>query len=378
MSTLQRPTFIEEIEANLLVGVGPTYDVSSLTTGLYSWGNNTGGALGFGNNTSGNFSSPNLIAGNWNQVSAGSGFAAGIKSDGTLWTWGTNTTGQLGVGDVVNRSSPVQIAGSWIHVRPSIRGSFAFGLKADGTLWGWGNNQSGNLGQGDTTARSSPVQISGVWTKEMVASGNSNLQGVWLKEDGTVWGSGNLPVVGVVNTPVQLLAAAGWKNLAGGDGAAENNVGTFFGLKNDNTLWAWGRGSNGSRGDGSNVITAISSPVLIPGIWTQISFGGHGAGIKSDGTLWTWGFNGSGQLGLGDVNSRSSPTQVPGTWAFVSCGQAFTLAVKTDGTLWAWGDNSSAQLSQASAAGTTSSPIQVPTGTWQSVSASDVLALGKK
>jgi alpha-tubulin suppressor-like RCC1 family protein len=34
------------------------------------------------------------------------------------------------------------------------------------------------------------------------------------------------------------------------------------------------------------------------------------AGVKTDGTLWAWGYGAQGQLGQGDTNPRSSPTQV--------------------------------------------------------------------
>ena len=35
----------------------------------------------------------------------------------------------------------------------------------------------------------------------------------------------------------------------------------------------------------------------------------HYAALKGNGTVWTWGYNGNGQLGLGDTNARTEPTQ---------------------------------------------------------------------
>ena len=51
--------------------------------------------------------------------------------------------------------------------------------------------------------------------------------------------------------------------------------------------------------------------------------------IKCDNTLWVWGWNSSGQLGLGDVISRSSPTQIPGTdWHNFYSGSTSALFTK--------------------------------------------------
>jgi len=378
--SLQRPIFIEDIENALLDGTAPIYDPLFINTGLYSWGNNTSGALGIGSSSGTLFSSPNLIAGEWNQVSAGSGFGGGIKSDNTLWMWGNNIVGQLGVGDVVIRSSPVQVTGSWLRVRTLTENSttgVTYALKSNNTLWAWGAGGSGVLGQGSTTPRSSPVQISGAWTKEFVVTGSGNLQAMMIRADGQVWGVGNTPF-GLVSSPILFLSATGWKRIEGGEPAGTNNVGTFILLKNDNTMWAFGRGENGSRGDGTSTAAVLSVPVQLTGTWAQISFGGHGAAIKLDGSLWMWGTNTSGQLGLGDIVNRSSPTQVAGIWIFVSCGVTSTFGIKSDNTLWGWGDNTGAQLSQGTTASAVSSPILIPTGTWQAISSSNVVVLGKK
>jgi alpha-tubulin suppressor-like RCC1 family protein len=81
--------------------------------------------------------------------------------------------------------------------------------------------------------------------------------------------------------------------------------------------------------------------------WDKINGGSnHTVAIKKDGTLWTCGLNEYGQLGLGDVNDRSFPTQV-GTmndWIKIICGYFHTIAIKKDGTLWVWGFNYLYQL----------------------------------
>ena len=47
--------------------------------------------------------------------------------------------------------------------------------------------------------------------------------------------------------------------------------------------------------------------------------------MKQDGTLWAWG-HGGGYLGLNDNNSRSSPTQVTGTWNQLGGGNVISAS----------------------------------------------------
>jgi len=67
--------------------------------------------------------------------------------------------------------------------------------------------------------------------------------------------------------------------------------------------------------------------------------------------IYSWGYNSGGQLGLGSLINESSPVQV-GTNVWTSISMSFNtgatngaaLAVRSDGTLWAWGRNSLGQL----------------------------------
>ena len=85
--------------------------------------------------------------------------------------------------------------------------------------------------------------------------------------------------------------------------------------------------------------------------------------------LYAWGLNDEGQLGLNDLITRSSPVQVGSlSWTSVSAGRNHTMAIRSDNTLWAWGSNSEGQLGQNNLT-TRSSPVQVGTSSWTSVSA---------
>lgn len=79
--------------------------------------------------------------------------------------------------------------------------------------------------------------------------------------------------------------------------------------------------------------------------WVQLTASFYGAmARRSDGAVFVWGRNNYGQLGLGDTANRSTPTQLSGTWQFVSMGENSTMGIRSDGTLWAWGDNTNGQL----------------------------------
>jgi alpha-tubulin suppressor-like RCC1 family protein len=110
---------------------------------------------------------------NWLRVSSGSyGFAAAIKTDGTLWTWGYGPYGPLGLGNDTSYSSPKQVGAltNWSKVSTGVYHCVA--AKTDGTLWTWGNGSDGQLGQGNTTARNSPVQVGALTSWANVSTGN--------------------------------------------------------------------------------------------------------------------------------------------------------------------------------------------------------------
>ena len=332
---------------------------------LWAWGHNYAGQLGDNTTTTQKSTPVTTFAGgtNWKQVACGQGFAAAIKTDGTLWTWGNNSSGKLGHNTIINRSTPVTtFAGgtNWKQVACAF-GAFAAAIKTDGTLWTWGNNANyGALGNNDIITRSTPVTtFAGGTNWKQVSCGA--VHAAAIKTDGTLWtwgynGEGALGTNDIItrSTPVTTFAGGtNWKQVSCGDWYTAA-------IKTDGTLWTWGR--NGTAQLGTNNIITRSTPVTTfagGNNWKQVSCGkgnygggsgseGHIAAIKTDGTLWTWGRNNTnGQLGDNTMITRSTPvtTFAGGTnWKQVSCGQFYTAAIKTDGTLWTWGGNSYAQL----------------------------------
>jgi alpha-tubulin suppressor-like RCC1 family protein len=357
---------------------------------LWLWGSNSYGKLG--DNTGTDRSSPvQTITGgaNWKQVACGREHTAAVKTDGTLWLWGENTFGNLGNGNgYILYSSPAetitggtdwkQVACGYIHTAA---------IKTDGTLWLWGGNAYGQLGDDTTDNRSSPVQtVTGGTDWKQVACGDSFT--VAIKTDGTLWtwgynGYGQLgdDTTDTKLSPVQTIAGGtNWHQVACG-------YRHTAAVKNDGTLWTWGRNYNGQLGD--DTTDNKSSPVqAITGgtNWKQVACGReHTAAVKVDGTLWAWGRNYNGQLGDDTTDNKSSPVQAitGGTnWKQVACGREHTAAVKADGTLWAWGRNAYGRLGDGTGTGR-SSPVQtIMRGTiWKQVACgrehTAAIALGK-
>jgi alpha-tubulin suppressor-like RCC1 family protein len=307
---------------------------------LWIWGYNNQGQLGL--NSTVNYSSPVQVPGTtWNVLAYGgyncSGSAA-IKTDGTLWTWGYNNNGQMGDSTKTTRSSPTQIPGTtWKSCFRA--GSIMSATKTDGTLWAWGNNTYGVLGQNNRTEYNSPVQVGSDTTWNYVSGGSDN-HIFAIKTNGTLWGCGgggtslgqNEGPGNDRSSPVQITTATNWVKV---NATAGNNA--TLALRSDGTLYGWGKNFYGTLGQ--NSINSpdnnwLSSPVQIPGTtWNDISgYGDAAAATKSDGTAWGWGIGSYldlSQAGVSPAHTQySSPVQIPGAWSQVLGGQQLIFAWK--------------------------------------------------
>lgn len=169
---------------------------------------------------------------------------------------------------------------------------------------------------------------------------------------------------------------------------------TFF-LKDDGSLWTWGRAEGPDRDSGIPAprpgITGMVSLALMSqsviglksdgSVWTftaahsavptqveglsgilSIAAGfAHGLALASDGAVWAWGWNGYGQLGDGTLTDRSLPTRVEGLppIAEIYAGLSQSFALAADGTLWAWGAEGNGQLGDGFSGPSRNRPIRV-------------------
>jgi prepilin-type N-terminal cleavage/methylation domain-containing protein len=143
-------------------------------------------------------------------------------------------------------------------------------------------------------------------------------------------------------------------------------------LKNDGTLWGWGRNDSGQLGLGNYVDTNIPTPIGTANDWLAVCTGyAYTVALKKDKSLWAWGANDYGQLG-GSLNAKeASPLRIgtENTWEKISCGMEYTVAIKSNGTLWSWGRNDHGQLGVGDN-GNKTTPTPAGTDTnWASVAA---------
>jgi alpha-tubulin suppressor-like RCC1 family protein len=233
--------------------------------------------------------------------------------------------------------------------------NFTLALKADGTVSSWGLNWFQALGDSAVAngdVRTTPGPVADLTDVVAVAAGTNH--GLALKDDGSVWAWGR-NYVGELGdgtatqraTPVQVANLSGVVAIsAGGD--------TSLALKNDGTVWIWGI-------DGTSIYPGNSYvPVQVGGLKgvTHISVGGYSSAmaVQTDGmpsgTLWTWGNNQNGKLGDGTTTQRDSPVAVAQGVVTGAAGFLHAYALKEDGTVLAWGNNGAGQLGDGTTAET--------------------------
>jgi alpha-tubulin suppressor-like RCC1 family protein len=233
-----------------------------------------------------------------------------------LQSWGWNSAGQLGNNTQFDSNEPLPVQN--LEEVISVAAGFAHSasLRQDGTVWTWGGNAYGQLGNGNNN-------------DQLLASPVVGPEG-----------SGTL-------SSVRTLASGYNHNLV---------------VRNDGTVWAWGRNNSGQLGNGANgtspsfenanttvpvQVRNASGSGFLTGIVAVAGGGFHSLALGEDGTVWAWGSNSRGQLGINSTDAlRNRPVQVSNLTDVIAiaAGEAFSLALKRDGTLWAWGDNAFGQL----------------------------------
>ena len=115
-------------------------------------------------------------------------------------------------------------------------------------------------------------------------------------------------------------------------------VGDYAAIREDHSLWTWGRNDAGQLGDGTRADKA--RPVKIMDDILQVSLGArHGAAVDRDHCLWMWGENTFGQLGTGKRRDELRPVPVKRDVRKVSLGDSHTGIITCDGRLWMTGFN---------------------------------------
>lgn len=316
---------------------------------LWTWGQNDYGQLG--NGSFSYFPSPVKAEtdGVWRTLACGTAHSVALREDGSIWAWGQNRFGQLGLGTYQGSDHPLQVGSDVDWRQVAVGDLHTLGLKVDGSLWTWGLNGSGQLGTGKAAGFniSNPRRIDASTDWEIISAGERSTAAI--RRDGTLWtwGSNDRDMLGLgtnvsqVYQPAKVGTNANWRAIAVG------NL-HMVAVRADGSLWTWGYNHWGQLGTGSSATTAPKPRQVGTDInWRSVAAGyGHCMALRDDGTLWAWGRNLDGELGIGSWENTDRPVQVgvSATWTAVGAFERNTVAMQTDGSVWTWGQNPKGQL----------------------------------
>ncbi|XCN71248.1 MAG: Ig-like domain-containing protein [Candidatus Electrothrix aestuarii] len=275
-------------------------------------------------------------------IAVGSDHAIALDSDGNVWAWGKNDYGQAGDSSLTDQLTPIQVQGLSSITEIAAGRYYNLALDSFGSIWAWGDNRDGQLGNGTKTSSAVPVPVSGLTNVIAIAAGS--FHSIALKENGTVWTWGT-------NGSYQLGHGSGGSTDEVIPGQVANlfNVTDIAGgynfttvLKQNGTVWSWGRNDRGQLGTGDTVNRTVPTAALLTANVISIhgSLNSRAFAITSDNSIWGWGYNGGfGAVGNGNGWDQPVPVKILDNALDLSGGNEHTVALGGDGTLWVWGRN---------------------------------------
>jgi YD repeat-containing protein len=136
--------------------------------------------------------------------------------------------------------------------------------------------------------------------------------------------------------------------------AASGNGSHSYALREDGTVWAWGRNTWGQLGDGTTTNRSVPVQVgTLTGVAAIAAGGAYGFAVLSGGTVWAWGLNDASQLGTtsagtcGSAPCSISPVQISGLSGISrvkSGAENHGMALSSTGAVWVWGQNGQGEL----------------------------------
>ncbi|HEX6597333.1 MAG TPA: PKD domain-containing protein, partial [Acidimicrobiales bacterium] len=262
------------------------------------------------------------------QLQADGGAVAARRADGTVVAWGWNVNGQSGDGsDVDYRMYPVEVTNADGSPLTGVRSvefgeQAVFALLEDGTIKQWAAYRcyGAQVPPETTSRRAVPAPLFGGANVQIEAAQSYAMT---RKADGSVWtcgsdlqylarGSKNLPMA-EMRTPRQVPA------FGPGSGVVDISAGSSSGwaLKEDGTLWAWGKNLNHEldvlglpHGHTVYEPTHVPLPPGPPIVDIDMDDACHGFAVRADGSVLSWGCNLFGGAGIGSHDLQVTGMQV--------------------------------------------------------------------
>jgi alpha-tubulin suppressor-like RCC1 family protein len=308
---VQGVTGVNITGAKIASGYGHTCSISG--TGVVCWGNNKFGQLGNNSTVSSLAPVAAQISGTPKALVAGDFFTCALLEGGGVQCWGQGTVGQLGFGDSANSSLPRPVS-SIQASKLTAAGDSACALLTSQKIVCWGKNIDGNLGDGTIVNRPSPTIPTGTSATNFIDIAMSPRSTCAVLADNSMkcWGANNAGQLGDKSftnrlTPTPSILATSIAQVAAG------NVSTCVVLL-DQTVRCWGDNAFGQLGNGNTMNSSTVAQSLAGGVVGVTAIMGSRGNycVTAEAGVKCWGNNESGNLGSGNLESQSTPSEIKG------------------------------------------------------------------
>lgn len=306
---------------------------------LWGWGNNERGLISSDTSVK-SFASPQKVMERVASIQVSPYFAVAIDFDGFLWGWGATYYDT----EIIEPTKLLNVPAISAVIDGGINGATISIILSDGRVASfetqWSNNKAPWTVQGSIFGEASNLAFNSEWTHEYSLA---------VKSDGTLWGFGDNSVgqLGILDT--EISTSAGPYRLMDGVAVADISAGASYAIKDDCSLWAWGKvgwGEPLSLPEDENRCTfEIPEKILDDVVGIYPSGCASGFIIKKDGTLCGWGYCDMGQLGNGKITGdypkdntyQSTLIKITDNVCSVATDGNTTFILKSNGDLYACG-----------------------------------------
>jgi alpha-tubulin suppressor-like RCC1 family protein len=291
---------------------------------VYCWGDNVRGALGDPTLPSSATPAPISTTSLFLDVAAGAQHSCAVRLDGVAACWGYNDWGQVGVGS--NASSfgaPVAIGGANRYAAITTSGDRSCGRTIDGAAFCWGRSWVG-LGGTSNGARpqSTPLRVQGTLVFKSLEAGANTTCGITMTGEAHCWEANFFGTIGDGTVSPNQSP----QPVSGGRAFVSVRSGSIqtCGIDESGYAYCWGAGGRGELGTspllldarcGENRAPCARTPVRVSG-WRQFSAiatgqGSHSCALSFAGSVYCWGAGDMGQRGDGRASfAEWSPVKV--------------------------------------------------------------------
>ena len=310
-------------------------------------------------------------SGNFTKTSVGTLHSLALKSDGRLFAAGSNANGQFGDGTTTQSKTFRHVLSGVADMIAGMNG-VSLALKTDGTLWASGTGYSSTWAQilsgvssihtdyakttfwaikGGTaytgTSGGNWAATTYIGIQQITGSYNGSPVVFTLKSDGSVNTTHTGYTTAPIGTSLKKIEALIFVNGGCGYyGCYYDYSPGLIGIKDDNSLWVWGKSYIDGLAGGSQTYTwrkvfenVRDVSALYAGTFGQMIFV-----TKSDGSLWAASSaNVAGLYGDGTAATTSHWKQVFDNVLSTSVSNVHSLALRSNGTIWVTGQNASGQ-----------------------------------